>query len=357
MLLRCQLRNNSLQHVVLQSSTSKIEHCNFTGGDQTIHNLIYATQSFFVINACNFSNLVTTGVGAGLMLENVQQNLIQNCIFSGLQAEQGGALAISSSLSFQDVNQVIDNNQFLYNKAREGAAMFIQNVNYLNLSGNAFYHNVAELTTTAGTLGSGGGMYYACDTTSYNCTVRLQSPHEFGNNSAYADGGGVFWANVQPENLVSMFQASASLPNSAVYGPNYACYGSRIVWNSGTSRRLVHSGREMTGTVNASWASGQQLVFNISMTDVYGQIVTTDNKSKIAVKANNTATTSLTNFEGVASSGIIYIGNLTVTATPGTQVALWLEITPGSTFGNTFNFAASSSTNIDFSSRECTAGE
>ena len=96
--------------------------------------------------------------------------------------------------------------------------------------------------------------------------------------------------------------------NTAEYGPNIACFVSKITTNTTSKRRLkLGDGRSLS--MNAS--SGSEWSMTMVLYDEYNQIVVTDNKTKAAINADGAGVTVT---RGTASSirGVLEFVNVTI---------------------------------------------
>lgn len=106
-------------------------------------------------------------------------------------------------------------------------------------------------------------------------------------------------------------------------------------------------------------APGKAFSFLVYILDQNGQVYKTESSSKAILKDVNSDSNnrvSIYNGEVVAREGVFNFSQVTITATPGTEISLKLEIQGLQTYGNSLDFV-DSPLKLDFGVRKCVAGE
>jgi hypothetical protein len=219
---------------------------------------------------------------------------------------------------------------FTSNLGELGAAVHISGYNFTLVSSN-FTGNVASV--------SGAGVLLEC--MALKCAYNLTG-NSFEHNRAEVKGGAVYWTDYEPT-----FADNYFLNNSASYGANTASYAVGLTL---LDRRLT----ELTNV-----ASSQPLSYQIrlGLIDVNGQIVTTDNSTRLSLEPEDSEAVMLSGSTGfTAVNGEFTVANFTVTAEPGTNQALRLKVN-GLDTSKLKSAPPPISISIPVSLRLCEAGE
>jgi predicted outer membrane repeat protein len=269
------------------------------------------------------------------MLYNYQSVQIKDSVFafnSASEATAGLSIRLSSSWS-AETSVVLSNCNFFNNTAQSHTALNVYAAN-LTLLNSTFKSNTATATDAgalalACSIGSGCDFYVA-DTV-------------FMDNSALLRGGAIAWT-YQPKLANVTFTN-----NSAVYGPDVASYGVRLVrYDQASSKPAKTAESDYLGL-----ASGQRMPepIVIALVDHEGFIVKTDNTSVAQIFAEDTASTSVVGSARVsAEQGVYYFAEAIVSAYPGSNIRLKFE-------SDVLQVNSSDGLTIEVAVRPCQAGE
>ena len=165
-----------------------------------LHSIFYVDSTSTV--TFKYINFVNGGFNQGAII-SYGNIIIEDCTFSNSLSNQGGALAIFSTISS---NTIISDCTFINNQASsEGGAIYFTGSGILTISNSVFNGNT----------GKNGGAIYTTRPT-------IISSSNFTNNVATNDGGAIYTTN------------SLNIISGSING-NSAIYGSGI-YNTGTLR-------------------------------------------------------------------------------------------------------------------------
>jgi hypothetical protein len=109
------------------------------------------------------------------------------------------------------------------------------------MKGNWIINNYATYLTTDTSSGIGGGLYYTCTSSTFNCNVTIEDENYFEYNTAENSGGGMQWDNVEPNfDTTNVFDNNIA----TLYADNIACFAEKIIlissdeYSTQISRRL-----------------------------------------------------------------------------------------------------------------------
>ncbi|CDW84065.1 UNKNOWN [Stylonychia lemnae] len=289
--------------------------------------------------------------------------LIDNCQFVGGSSNYGGVLYISGD---SVVN--IKNSRFINNQATaKGGVIYSSGFKSIYIGEQStFIDNTAVdngediyITNSYNTIsfnritnqGSGGAIYYTCNSQSLNCIMKFIGSLIFESNKADLQGGAIFWDQLEP--ITNQSQISFINNKAHYYGDNLACYSQnlRAVTQTQYLNKMIQIGLKTQDDFDLRILSLDQNLFNhrelqnllnqrsggsipeiyMAMMDKYGQIVGSDFKSKVRVNIdisnlNENQTKYPPILEGSNSfdiiGGIAVISDIVIVGTPGISYQL-----------------------------------
>eukprot|EP00347_Sterkiella_histriomuscorum_P017868 403347667 len=347
---------------------------NFTMTDVMATNL-YSSGSIYVEQAQVYFQNVTfkdislptskSSQGAGLRCLNCAKIHINECNFFNLQSYFGGALSIEEADTNKDLSSSssryeIFNSTFQNNFAIVGGAIFVDNVQNLLLIGNKFLQNSVNNSYSLETqdqVGSGGAIYYTCDSITLNCILNVSQDNQFIGNHATIQGGAIYWNTLEP---IFDYQESIFESNKAdQYGNDIACYAQQIgvITQSLYQKQLIFLGilngedyderRVLQSQIDIQVNFTEEFVVDaqrsggtlpptyMALIDKYGQIVGSNFDSKVFALVNTTFNENpLANAyppvsEGTnqytIQGGVFVINQVIFDGTPGYEYSLILQ--------------------------------
>lgn len=145
--------------------------------------------------------------GGALSCYNCRGLYVSQSSFSGQQANLGGAFHLEESEDNKRLSDRLGKYQILgssFNNcsAYAGGAIYLDNPQFLTVSqGTTFSANTALNTSETkykGYAGSGGAIYYTCNTKTIDCLVSVNGATKFLSNYAAVKGGGLHWDTLEP---------------------------------------------------------------------------------------------------------------------------------------------------------------
>ncbi|CDW87056.1 UNKNOWN [Stylonychia lemnae] len=275
-----------------------------------------------------------------------------------------------------------------------GGALYLLNVEKMLISNTKFKNNRAINSTAENYFkyhGSGGAIYYECKDTNDNCELSINDNTQFLNNQATRQGGAIHWESLEPK-ISSDVQFKN---NYAVqYGNDLSCFAQKIIKIDKTiydntitklgidqrMRQLLENqttysqSMDVQAQVSSQRSGGTIPGMYVALVDQYGQIIGTDQESKIRVNIDSqkildqNALTYPPIIEGKSQffvlAGVVQIQDIQFTGTPGQQYGL-VFTTDGIDIKKKSNkdylAKQATSTDIDFKVdvklRECKVGE
>jgi predicted outer membrane repeat protein len=363
-----------------EAGTLTISSCNFT--IKSISVAVYLKSTTFsgaglIITNYDTSNTVkTSNEGGAIYSSDSPSFTLEDSTISDINfATLGGAVFIETETQTSipaSASHKISNVTFSNNTAYYGGALYVKEVDYLEISNSTLTGNIAN--STSGTEGNGGALYYS--STTINSQVVFSSSCSISSNEAQVAGGGLFWNYNQPINisLVTFTDNSAEK-----YGNDYACFAQKIIRidedeytaNKNTVRRRLEGTLDGADSISLTYQqSGSSLpTIYLALVDEFGQYVGSDSTSTATIgiessTSNETYTPVLSGtVSQTAINGMYKFSDLKFTAEPGRTFELSFS-TNGIDSSTPSNAAyllskGTTSTDIEFSIslRECILGE
>ena len=253
-----------IQNAFLINLTNCIINVNDTLNINMDQNMSYADniislQNFnqTLVYNTSFNNLISKLGSLNIELFNDSIANIENCIFENNFAFQGSAI---STLSTGNSILQISNSNFSNNRA-----IYLSSLNYQS--------------------GLGGSIYLSCTNEAvclYNIIASI-----FQNNSADIGGGAIYFDKYPPNiDAATLFEG-----NDAFYGKDLGAYPVKLVlWDSTYQQNISYDWannylnliEEQSNNFILNLTSGiQSQDFGIALVDIYGQIILSDNSSKL----------------------------------------------------------------------------
>ncbi|CDW74982.1 UNKNOWN [Stylonychia lemnae] len=284
--------------------------------DQVTINKINSKNSILIENAIlEASNILITdtnsesqtsqGNGAGIKCQNCRGLSIMNSKFQNLRSQQGGCLYITESESNKESNSInlshkykIENTTFSNCSALLGGAIFANNPQSLIITSSIFQSNKAYLNAKSKLeyQGSGGAIFYTCNSDTLNCQLQFAGTNNFKSNQARIQGGAIFWDQLEPvfnqNNLVFSQNQATQYGNDigsysqdliSVSYQQYALHMQKLGYQI-ESRMLNNQsdlGKITSNQIENQRSGGEIKTLYLSMQDKYGQIVGSDFSSKV----------------------------------------------------------------------------
>eukprot|EP00347_Sterkiella_histriomuscorum_P011011 403374086 len=341
--------------------------------------------------------------GSILECYNCYQIVLKDSNFLNSSSQYGGAIYIeetddSKSAQFQNKTKyLIENCTFANNSSPIGGAIYIYNPQNMLIMSSTFIQNTAFNDSTLisdDIQGSGGVLYYTCLSDS-TCQLNIENNTKFINNTAYVQGGAIYWDVQEPYVQNSVIYSNNQ---AGFYGNNIGCYAQQMVVISKSdylemvdmqgitdtqsrrrmlinqySRQLESSDNSNTFNINHLQSGGNIEVTYLALIDKYGQIVGSDSKSQVRLLVNSTYNTNLSAnayppiLEGTNQfafgNGVTAVEGVIFSATPGFNQSITLQ-TDGIDISKNTNFQYMQSlgrSDLDYqlniNLRECNLGE
>jgi len=244
----------------------------FTGGGIVAADLTY-------LNLLNVSISRNHGLSAnasygGLYCYGCTQLSLTSCRFSSLFSEKGPAVfLLGGPIQSPDSTSVFHNCSF-HNLSSHTGGVYISDMD------GRFYGSRFE--DCRADVGNGGALALLCAGRAGGCEFKIEEC-EFRNNSAAVAGGSVYWADSMPQVTNSVFRSG-----KAAYGPDFASFPVRIRISALTGNGSLQADSDSEATL-FNMASGQLAAQSLlaSVTDHYGQVVTTENSAAAALLVTN----------------------------------------------------------------------
>jgi hypothetical protein len=281
----------------------------------------------------SFDGLRLQSMNSGVKCTNCAAFDMKNSVINAIQGTTS-----SVWLSNDEASPVftIANSTFTNCTSSYGSALRVEGSN-LMVTDSVFSNNFAT---------TGGAVCLEC-ANSQSCNFTFER-NKFTNNSATQGGGGLSWADDEPLLINNTFDS-----NRAVYGPEVAGYEVQLLLidAEGNASQTLYMYDVASGQLNTK-------VFEISLVDVYGQVVTTNNHSAITL-ASTTAEAILggtTQF--LSQKGVISLTDFIVTVPPGSSQVLELTCEDCvSHHGNLITTEAKNKLLVHITARLCLLGE
>ncbi|CDW87526.1 UNKNOWN [Stylonychia lemnae] len=374
---------------------------------------IYAEQVALTISESGFQNIQNqeSAQGGALYCLNCRKINITQSSFINILSKQGGALYIQENEVNKKLSDKLGKYQILDSifqgceAQQTGGAIFLDNIQYMTIESTKFQENKVKYSKDASNMevsGSGGAVYYTCNSQLLNCKFEIIRKSIFSKNSAEIKGGAIFWDTLEPIYLDSdiIFR-----DNSAkFYGNDVACFSQtlNVISQSQYKQLLVKVGlaqddrllrqleiiqsklkpeRLLDGIVNInegkvqSQRSGGSIpTIYLAHVDKYGQIVGSDFSSKVRVSVDSTSNTNPKalayppNIEGQtqfdSQAGMAVIQGISFAGTPGYTYSLsfstdGIDLTKESNKNYMKNQGAKTNldTELPIALRDCEIGE
>jgi hypothetical protein len=296
------------------------------------------TCKSFILEDSTFQGSSATSMG--LYMLNSKSTVIQNSRFKQFYTDPYSAMTAISTGKGQTLS--IINSTFEDNYSNgNGGGIFVDSYN-LTISKSQVLNNFANV--------SGGGVFYMagkCD----NCGIYLMVGTKIIGNTCNFDGGAIKWNDFKPDYNKSEVVIEK---NTALYGNDLATIPAVLSFS--TSRQLTETMRQITGM-----APGQEYKEGIKVyiKDTYGQVVTTDNSTKLTMSLNTTkAGYSLSGqLSFKAIEGVISLSTFTPSGPPGTSLIIKLESDIEASGARNDDSTYQNSAYINVTFRKCTDGE
>eukprot|EP00347_Sterkiella_histriomuscorum_P008702 403344080 len=324
---------------------------------------IYADSVALIMNKTTMTDISTKNTihdyGSALWCTDCRSILITNSYFKNTRSNIGGIFYIEESfqnklLSDKAGKYLIKNSHFNNSISNSGGALYLSNIQFMTIENCIFYNNTANNISSINEetyQGSGGAIYYDCDSQLLKCQLSILGKTQFIKNKADRQGGAIHWEQLEP-----IFSDFVSFNNNSAhqYGNDLSCFAQRIsiideAQYSETLSRLGMTSRlrnlqevftfsvptNQTNdklTLNSQRSGGTIPEMYLSLVDKYGQIVSTDSLSKVRVNinpiytSNSKATTYPPVIEGstqfLVLGGVVQVNQIQFTGTPGQEYGL-----------------------------------
>ena len=299
-----------------------------------------------------------------ILIQNFNQTFVYNTSFNNLISKFG---SLSIGL-FNDSISNIENCFFESNFAFGGSAISIisSGNSKFKISNSSFVNNRAfYLSTLTYQSGFGGSIYLICSNEAvclYNIVASI-----FQNNTADIGGGAIYFDKYPPNiDSTTVFKG-----NNALYGKDLGAYPVKIVfWNSTYQQNISYDWannylnliKEQSNTLIFNLTSGAQTQdFGFALVDIYGQIILSDNSSKLHFEYFGENSTDFftipTEFTPVA--GIFNVKLKTISFAPDEIIISYIISDAIKSLPNLLdqNFSNNNNYSIILNFRNCTLGE
>ena len=111
---------------------------------------------------------------------------------------------------------------FTNNNATDGngGALSLKNIKSMLIAGSNFVSNDADV--------KGGGIYYECEETTYNCKLEIRGTNTFSKNTAGESGGAIYWGQVEPK-FTSLSDRQFSQNKALIYANDIGSFPAKMV--------------------------------------------------------------------------------------------------------------------------------
>lgn len=149
---------------------------------------------------------VTCGFGGGIYSVDSTTFSLSSSLFDGINhCKTGGAITLSTTSTNKassipsSPSHTITSTNFTSNMAYIGGAIYISDVDYVQITSSIFYDNQAVQTDSVASSGYGGAISFVA--TDEISKVELDSTVTFENNVADEAGGAIYWSYNEPESI------------------------------------------------------------------------------------------------------------------------------------------------------------
>ncbi|CDW82324.1 UNKNOWN [Stylonychia lemnae] len=336
--------------------------------------------------------------GAGLFCNYCKGFQIKSSQFINLKSIEGGAIYLIELDVNKDTTQqqntekfVIQNSQFHNCSAEIGGAINADNPQSLKIINSTFNQNKANIQKGRNlqiqNRGSGGAIYYTCNSQLLNCIMKFEGVNIFKDNFAEIQGGAIFWDELEPIYQKNDLRFANNI--AMYYGNDIACFSQNlnsvtyqdylnqmiqlgILTQDDQALRLLEDEKYSSIEIKSQRSGGSLPNLYMALQDKYGQIVGSDFKSKVRVSVETTNLDAKQSLyppilEGTLSfdivGGIALIYQISISGNPGSAYKLVIT-TDGidlSKKSNQDEMAEKGTLNLDsdlqIQLRECEIGE
>ncbi|CDW85156.1 UNKNOWN [Stylonychia lemnae] len=342
-------------------------------------------------------------LGAAINCNYCKGLQISNSEFQNFRSFYGGAIYItdmdqSKGTSYEEVNQKysFENTNFMNCSSNIGGAIYSNNPQSMIIKNCAFernkvYYSNMQTYNYQDYLGSGGAVYFTCNSDLLNCKLTISGVNTFKDNYAQIQGGAIYWDELEPifqqeninfinnsadqygDDIASIAQNLKSI-NLEQYLNHLKKIGlmteKRRLQLTKISQEFIQSNQ--TDEINQQRSGGNVKTLYLALIDKYGQIIGSDFKSKVRVTVETSNLDQQQSMyppiiEGginyLMIGGIAVIEDLCFVGTPGVSFELIFS-TDGIDVTKKSNVEAmnlQNTTNLDLSIkmnvRECLIGE
>ncbi|CDW84499.1 UNKNOWN [Stylonychia lemnae] len=176
-------------------------------------NSIYIEQA--ILNAENLvmkdlNQNYESKMGAGIFCNYCKSFKIKSSQFINLKSIVGGAISIieidinkGKTQEQKEEKFYITDSLFQNCTAQIGGAIYAENAQSVKIVNSTFSENKALIVKNSllqiTNKGSGGAVYYTCNSQQLNCKMKFEGFNIFQDNLAEVKGGALFWDQLEPE--------------------------------------------------------------------------------------------------------------------------------------------------------------
>ncbi|CDW90477.1 UNKNOWN [Stylonychia lemnae] len=315
---------------------------------------IYVTNS---ISNLTLNNVLIQNLNSKNSIYIEQAILLAESLFINLKSTVGGAIAIievdinkGTTQQQREEKFLISDTKFQNCTAQIGGAIYAENAQSIKIINSTFSQNQAKIEQYSIILlvnkGSGGAIYYTCNSQQLNCKIKFEGFNIFKENQAEVKGGAIFWDQLEPE--FSSDGLLYSNNKAKLYGNDIACYSQNLqsITKQEYFNQMINIGlfqddyfqqrileiekqnkyHRQLEEIKFQRSGGQIPIIYLALKDKYGQIVGSDFQSKVRVNIETNSSDQQQSLyspilEGFITfdmiGGIAVIQNLQITGTPG----------------------------------------
>ncbi|EQC37646.1 hypothetical protein SDRG_05237 [Saprolegnia diclina VS20] len=317
--------------IAVVSSTVNALRANFAHNRALTGGALSADLSHITLDTSVLDANAASGLGGALAVSFNSLTLLRSLLRDNVAAV-GGAISVSNLAMFNLSSSRFDNNSVLSTSsvAAQGGAISITTITNASFVTNCSFHDNRAEAAKGGAIYTSMGSALTPPTISIDSSIFEQSRSGYGgalylenaptflsrsrwtnNMATTGGGGGIYWTGNEPQALDSQ----EYINNYAVYGPNVASLPHGL---------QPHYTPPPTDGVTTGETSGQVFAGTlvVHVVDKYGQVVTTDNETQVALTSLTTSALIAGVGKATAVRGICNFSSSGVQFTPGFNMTL-----------------------------------